>query len=59
MVFRVDEADPRRPLIGGMEDEVLHTRTCVLTDKAYPQSSFRDSPKCALLLSSPELSQRR
>jgi DNA (cytosine-5)-methyltransferase 1 len=55
MVLRVDEADPRCPFIAGMEDipvsEVLRTRECVLTNKPYPELSFRDGPRCAFPLS--------
>jgi DNA (cytosine-5)-methyltransferase 1 len=55
MVLRVDESDPRCPFVAGMEDipveEVLCLRECVLTNKPYPQLSFRDGPRCAFPLS--------
>jgi len=50
MVLRVKEDDTRCPFVAGMEDipvdEVLRPRDCVLTNKPYPLSSFRDAGGC-------------
>ncbi|KAF2850974.1 S-adenosyl-L-methionine-dependent methyltransferase [Plenodomus tracheiphilus IPT5] len=63
MVLHVEEGDPRCPFIAGLEDvaseQVLRVRDCTLTNKPYPQLSFRDGSYCAYPTNMSEAEIRR